>query len=392
VLKKVVKVRKVTEPPAKVVGPKRVPGELLKDERWEIWPFGFKVLGAMRGKMALTSGYLFAVRLARIHHARASMSSDDNLAITTNFGEDLGCVFLEKFEEDISKGRPPWRSEEFLKAFTEALKDLAAINGSNGIPTDVGRAWIFKKYHRLRSGCLLPPMEKQIRDPATSADAGHINRSLKKFGLHLLNGHKVVSLRKALRGRTHGEVVTSPAQRSTVLSFIHSPLDWPLADLVEAILWRTAPEDILQPTILNFRQISKRILDIAGGTGSHRIWRVFTDFFRDLYHAAFDSSHPQVEFSDICGPIPVHCRKQTQMSYKEMKTSGGLSEFTQFFLRTFEERVEACFFEEIRAVLDGGGQRREQHQTKSGPKNIRKFGSVFEDPSGQSDLFSEQSD
>ncbi len=374
-LKKPVQFARLREEPSRPTSPKRFVGELLKEDRWGNWPFGFKVLGAIRGEMALTSGYLFALRLARIHHARSSISSDEDPVIADDFGTDLGMCLLEKFADDQAKRTPPWRTETFLKTFGEALKDLATINGADSMPTELGSARILKKYHELRSGCLLPPMEKQIRNPATRGDGAYIHRSLKKFQLQLLDGHSVISLCRALRELTRSGTLSPTSKRATVEKFISFPLDWLLADLVEAILWCSTPDDILQPTILNFRQVSKRIcehFDFANA-GERR---AIEGIFRTLYFTAFDFSLPQVEFSDVCGLIPVPRRREPPMSYREMKTAGGLSEFRQSFLQAFEKRIEACFFDEIRAILDGGGQRRKPHQTTAGIKVSRKDGVI----------------
>ena len=302
--------------------------------------------------MALSSGYLFALRLARIHHSLSSVSSDEHQAFADDFGTDLGISLLESFGADKAKGSPPWQTEEFLKVFAEALKDLASINGVDSIPTQLSRARILKTYHGLRSGCLLPPMEKDLRNPATFGESAHIHRSLKKFGLHLLPGHKVVSLRKALLEMDRRETLSPASQATTIARFIPSPLDWNLADLVEAILWCATPGDILQPTVLNFRQISKRILDHFGLENTSETKRSFEGFFRTVYFAAFDFAAPQVKFSDVCGPIPVPRRSQAPTCYREMKRTGGLALYPPAFLRSFEVQIEDLFLTELRVILN----------------------------------------
>lgn len=325
--------------------PKRRVGEVVKEDRWKDWPFGFKVLVAQHGNMALSPGFLFATRLWRIHLARIPGNADFDPRISAECGEDLAGVLFEMLRRG-AEGNDPKEIGLFLNSMNQGFKDLVQIS-QRGILSQLSpKASTLYKYHQAHSGHLLPPIAKQIRGSGATGEGAHISRTLNGFRLHLLNGHALRTLRKEVREK--GKAPRRSRLRSLAVPIIKPPWKWPLANLMESILWLWSPIDVLQPVSLNFRQLSARIASQSGA----RPDRELTLTIRGLYELAFDLKMPSTAFEDSCGMIAVPTRMPPEHNFASLRASGKMDGLPKPTLDWLERFILQQYLAEIDALLN----------------------------------------
>jgi hypothetical protein len=324
---------------------KRFAGQNLKAEfPWKNWPYFIKATVASIGSADCFDAIIYATRIAVLAREASPLQIGLKLPHQSEWWpeyEAFGChliyTLVDKFQADSKSS-----CSVFLKHLGKALDNLKQ-QGSTHEPDSV-----FMSYERLRSGRLLPPTSTEVekvfskhkgRENYSDATSG-VRKKLTCCSLHLTKHNAIIKFRSALKTtRTANGRATQIVQTK----YLHqlSPLEWDLADLYEALIWKFCPQEILGVSIVK-KRLFYSMKDAAGFHNEDRNKLAETcnhvcRLIESIYHRGFEMLG---DIETSLGTVSAPCRKKAQTTFTAFFQSGGFSEIPVEIVRQFYHFLE----------------------------------------------------
>ena len=271
-----------------------------------------------------------------------------------SLGLDLVLILLEKLQEGFASTESDSGPVRYLKSLGKALDALV----SRPTPTQ-SRGIVTQYYAKARSNRLIPPTSKMVED-ASLADASkafpdatsNIRKKIKKFDLKLTPSTKIRDASKLAPNTTQaGCARTQNRLKKEMLQILGSPINWPLADLYEGIIWKTCPSEIFEIQIYE-----KKLWE---GLKRCEVFRDSTtreealDLMRLIRRESFETSGKVFETS--LGAIQCFARGSCQTTFRAAEAAGKFKEIPQTVTRDLSIFLEECLFREVIAISEQHG-------------------------------------
>ena len=136
-----------------------------------------------------------------------------------------------------------------------------------------------------------------------------------------------------------------------MLQILGSPINWPLADLYEGIIWKTCPSEIFEIQIYE-----KKLWE---GLKRCEVFRDSTtreealDLMRLIRRESFETSGKVFETS--LGAIQCFARGSCQTTFRAAEAAGKFKEIPQTVTRDLSIFLEECLFREVIAISEQHG-------------------------------------
>jgi hypothetical protein len=343
--------RKKRRAPKRANAKKRFAGQNLKGEfDWAHWPYAVKASVAFSGSADCFDAVLFATRIAAlaknasIKHAGAKIPDD---SFWRTDCETFGCQLVFTLIEKIQAAPIPSCSK-FLNHLGKALDNFTR-QGNSQRPNPV-----FESYEKVRVGRLLPPTSKEVESAyskirgrehysdATSA----VRKKLSQFSLHLTADRDIKNFKKTCDSGGARNPKQRLKMQTKALDKL-SPLEWPLADLYEALIWKFHPQEIGSVSIVK-KALFYALKNDADFHNEDPIQLAKTRdqvcrLIEIIYHAGFEMSR---SIATSLGYVEAPARKEKQTEFRSLHESGGFSQIQGEILLRFAEFLEQTAVEE----------------------------------------------
>ena len=346
----------------KKTSPKRFAGQTLKGAfEWADWSFSIKAFTERIGLENCREAIPVAIRLMELKNRQRPGKKIPEESVfcmdADSLGLDLVLILLEKLEK-LEKGFASTESDSgpvrYLKSLGKALDALVC----RPTPTQ-SRGIVTQCYAKARSNRLIPPTSKMVED-ASLADASkafpdatsNIRKKIKKFDLKLTPSTKIRDASKLAPNMTQaGCARTQNRLKKEMLQILGSPINWPLADLYEGIIWKTCPSEIFEIQIYE-----KKLWE---GLKRCEVFRDSTtreealDLMRLIRRESFETSGKV--FETPLGAIQCYARRSRQTTFRAAEAAGKFKEIPQTVRRDLSIFLEESLFREVIAISEQHG-------------------------------------
>jgi hypothetical protein len=338
----------------KKTSPKRFAGQTLKGAfEWADWSFPIKALTERIGLEKCWEAIPVAIRLVALKKRQLPGKKIPEESVfcmdADSLGLDLVLILLDKLEKGFASTEPDSGPIRYLESLGKALDALVCR------PTSTqARGIVTQCYAKARSNRLIPPTSKMVED-ASLADGSkafpdatsNIRKKIKKFDLKLTPSTKIRDASKLAPNTTQAGCARIPNElKRQMLETLGSPVNWPLADLYEGIIWKTCPSEIFEIQIYEKKlwEGLKRCEVFRDSNSREEAM----DLMRLIQRESFETSGKVFETS--LGAIQCFARRSRQTTFREAEAAGKFKEIPQTLTRDLSIFLEESLIHEVIAI------------------------------------------
>jgi hypothetical protein len=338
----------------KKTSPKRFAGQTLKGAfEWADWSFPIKALTERIGLEKCWEAIPVAIRLVALKKRQLPGKKIPEESVfcmdADSLGLDLVLILLDKLEKGFASTEPDSGPIRYLESLGKALDALVCR------PTSTqARGIVTQCYAKARSNRLIPPTSKMVED-ASLADGSkafpdatsNIRKKIKKFDLKLTPSTKIRDASKLAPNTTQAGCARIPNElKRQMLEILGSPVNWPLADLYEGIIWKTCPSEIFEIQIYEKKlwEGLKRCEVFRDSNSREEAM----DLMRLIQRESFQTSGKVFETS--LGAIQCFARRSRQTTFRKAEAAGKFKEIPQTLTRDLRIFLEESLIHEVIAI------------------------------------------